>query len=164
MNEISRINGINSDYKMGNSGAIEEVEGDPLFMRLFICPNRQPNKLKQKTGVCEGIGTSCPANPKTGHAMVELNESDGVILRTDGNNNLVVGQDGHIELNAKNHVKIKSTFTIKISGNQASLESNGGAKIILKSNGNIEIATKNNTGEVLIKGNLKYTGTLTPPP
>lgn len=169
MNEISRINGINSDYEMTEGGVIEEVNPGPkkLFMRLFICPYRKPNKLKQRTGICEGKNTSCPSPDKIGHALVELHEKDGIKLMTDDGNQLVVDQEGNIRLDANIAVKVKNTlsvkdaFTVSVTNNTVSLEGPNGAKIVMNSNGNIEIFTAGNTGDVTVRGNLKYTGTLT---
>ncbi|MEO1261098.1 MAG: hypothetical protein AAFZ15_20015 [Bacteroidota bacterium] len=159
---MARINGVNSDFHLQTNGEIKEDQGDPLFMKLFICPYNEPNALEEASGaVCTGIDTACPATPnKTGHALVELNQDNGITLRTDNGNNLQVDQGGNIRLNPNGDLKVKTGFTIKVTGNKVSLESPSGAKVVMQSNGNVDIFTKNDNGNVVVHGNLQYTGTL----
>lgn len=158
---MARINGVNSDYHLKTNGEIKEEPGNPLFMKLFICPYKQPSALEKASGpVCTGTNTACPSPTKTGHAMVELNQANGITLMTDNGNSLNVDQAGNIQLNPSNDLKIKTGFTIKVTGNTVSLESPGGSKVVLQANGNVDIFTKNNAGNVVVHGNLQYTGTL----
>ena len=98
---------------------------------------------------------------------MELHEKDGIKLMTDDGNQLVVDQGGNILLEANNAVKVKNTFTVKdaftisVTNNTVSLEGPNGARIVMNSNGSIEILTAGNSGDVTVRGNLKYTGTLT---
>ena len=61
---MARINGENSDYAMID-GQIGEVspQPNPLYLKLFICPHDQPNKLQSLDGAsshCLGTNGACP--------------------------------------------------------------------------------------------------------
>lgn len=175
---MGRINGINSDYILGPDGIIE-VPHTPgtLDLKLFLCPYDQPNALQETSGTCTGTEAACPnAGPKTGHALVHLNETSGISLQTDGGTTLRVHQNsgpdagkisfspaaaivkvnGAIELVAGGH-----TITITPSATGISFQHSNGAQVVFKPTGDLDLITKNNTGTVNIKGNLVVTGTVT---
>lgn len=174
---MARINGINSDYAMID-GAITKVEPSPanLELKLFLCPYAQPNGLEAESGTCSGLEASCPhPNPKTGHALVHLSQTEGLKLCTDGGTLVQLNQnaggnpgvillhpaggkvmvDGAVELVAGGH-----TLTITPSGTGITLQHANGAKVVFKPNGDLDLVTKNNTGTVNIQGNLVVSGTL----
>ena len=172
---MARINGANSDFELKQDGSIQEVKPlpNPLDLNMFICPYDQPNKLQEPSKVenkpyCTGIDTDCPeVSPNNGHALVNLNQTNGITLRTDKGTNLNVDQNGNINLspgrvgNVFGEVRIKNEtkvlLTIKSSGDDMILESSGGARLILKSDGDLELLPASNK-KVLITGDLEVEG------
>ena len=168
---MGRINGVNSDYKFKN-GAIEEVRPapTPLELKLFICPNNQKNSIEAEAGICNGINTTCPGNPKTGHAMLHMHQQSGLQLVTDNNNKLQLDQGGTILLQPGSGGKVETRGNVEMknaAGNATALtlQNNtvvitvAGARIEIKSDGNIELTPAAGKA-VKINGNLTVTGTV----
>lgn len=168
-----RIKGANSDYKY-SAGKVEKVEPQPekVYLKLFICPYDQPSSVEPNEGnCCNGIDRTCPnQGKKQGHALIQLHQEDGIQLVTDNNNQIVINQQGNIELipspggqaevNGALMVKQQNELLLEISDQTISLQL-GGAKISLTPAGKIEISTPNQQGEVKINGNLTIQGNLT---
>ncbi|GCL56560.1 hypothetical protein NIES3806_39220 [Microcystis aeruginosa NIES-3806] len=168
-----RIKGANSDYKY-SAGKVEKVEPQPekVYLKLFICPYDQPSSVEPNEGnCCNGIDRTCPnQGKKQGHALIQLHQEDGIQLVTDNNNQIVINQQGNIELipspggqaevNGALMVKQQDELLLEISNQTISLQL-GGAKISLTPAGKIEISTPKQQGEVKINGNLTIQGNLT---
>jgi hypothetical protein len=194
--EKVRIKGVNSEYERNADNEVVPVTPPPgkLFLKIFICPYNQPSRMEAPSGtpVCEGTDTQCPEfghpdpeDPNPGHAMIHLDEGDGIKLVTDGGNQIQLNQGGNILLSptAAGSVRVNGAFVISgnveangafviknssgsqvvvdVSENTISLQTTTGAKILLKADGNIELFTQNNTGMVKINGNARVTGDLT---
>lgn len=141
---MGRINGANSDYTFddGQGTVVENKEASPLFMRLYICPNDQPSSLEQGVGFCEGIQETCPEPTKTGHAMIQLHQTAGIILQTDGETMITIPHNGGpIDINGIQIVKSGEDRTLQLGAS--------GPKIELLSGGNINLVPANG-GQVLI--------------
>lgn len=168
-----RIKGANSDYKY-SAGKVEKVEPQPekVYLKLFICPYDQPSHVEPNEGnCCNGIDRTCPnQGKKQGHALIQLHQETGIQLVTDKDNQIVINQQGNIELipspggqaevNGALMVKQQDELLLEISSQTISLQL-GGAKISLTPAGKIEISTPNQQGEVKINGNLTIQGNLT---
>ncbi len=135
---MGRINGTNSDYRFDGQGIVEDL-GDPLYMKIFICPYNKPSSLQDLDGesqACEGTDDNCPQSndPQnaTGHAMIKLHSAEGIQLVTDKGNRIWIKQNGDIELG----------------------KSGGTAKILLKEGGDIEITATT----LKVNGNLTVSG------
>jgi hypothetical protein len=129
---MGRINGANSDYKHNGSGVVEQ-QSSPLYLKLYICPDglKSPLETNDPLIQCKGTKNDCPSN-KIGHALIHLNEEDGVEIMAGDNNRILVKQNGEIELGKEG----------------------GPARIILQNDGQILIYA----GTVTINGNLAVTG------
>lgn len=132
---MGRINGTNSDYRFDGQGVIEDI-GDPLYMKIFICPYDKPSSLQNLNGesqACEGTDDDCPESAlAAGHAMIKLHSAEGIQLVTDKGNRIWIKQNGEIELG----------------------KSGGTSKILLKENGEIEITATT----LKVNGNLTVSG------
>jgi len=168
---MGRINGVNSDYKFKN-GAIEEIKPlpNPLEMKLFICPNNEKNSVEAESEICNGISSTCPANPKSGHAMLHLHQQSGLQLLTDNNNKLQLDQNGNIILQPGGVGKVETRGNVEMknaSGNATALAilnntiviTVAGAKVEVKTDGSIELTPAAGKA-VKINGNLTITGTV----
>jgi hypothetical protein len=178
---MGRINGINSDYAMKN-GAVGPVfppakppmaplpSAPRVDMKLFICPYNQPNGLEAEGTVCTGVDASCPHVPeKTGHALLSLNQDQGIQLIAGPGNKVQIDQSGAIVLAPTTKVVVgktleitadSQTFTVTPSSAGITLQHANGARVVFKANGDMELVTKNNSGTVSIQGNLVVSGTV----
>ena len=125
---MGRINGANSDYKRVGNG-IQEVLSNPIFLKIYICPNEQLNPLEEpKDGkkVCEG--NSCPDHSLAGHAMIHLNQETGVEIMAGEKNRILVKQNGDIELGqegaGKARITLKADGTIIMEASTVSINGN----------------------------------------
>lgn len=179
-----RIKGANSDY-LYTGDLKEPIKEDknayPLYLKIFICPNDMPSRVeKPHDGKwCEGTDAECPSQEKEGHALICLDEKEGISL---------VANKG-ISLFTNNKIKAKGTFVLeansgkevlmasenslsfvgkdidlKISEQEVSMQL-GGAKISITQSGDIELSTPNQRqitikGNLTVQGNLKVTGNL----
>lgn len=168
-----RIKGANSDYQY-SAGKVQKVEPQPekVYLKLFICPYDQPSSVEPNEGnCCNGIDRTCPnQGKKQGHALIQLHQETGIQLVTDKDNQIVINQQGNIQLipssggkaevNGALMVKQQNQVLLEISNQTISLQL-GEAKISLTPKGDIEITTSKSKGEVKIEGNLTINGNLT---
>lgn len=166
---MARVNGVNSDYQLIN-GTIQEVSSEPaeLYMKIFICPYRQPNALEPLNGAsrrCEGIDSLCPKGDKgdgaLGHAMIQLHQGEGIKLITDKDNRLVLDQEGNIRLSPSINGKaeVNGAFVIKrksgeevlldVSLNKISLQVDGGPKIHIDGN-RVQVIKQSSPKKVIV--------------
>jgi len=125
---MARINGANSDYKrVGDS--IKEDLSNPIFLKIYICPNEQLNPLEEpKDGkeVCEG--NFCPNHILDGHAMIHLNQQTGVEIMAGEKNRILIKQNGDIELGqegaGKARITLKADGTIIMEATTVSINGN----------------------------------------
>lgn len=171
---MARINGVNSDYIKQGDGIIE-VDPRPanLEMKLFICPHEQNSALEAENNICIGEDSACPnPGPKTGHAMVQLSQNNGIRMMAGDDNLLQVHQgSGSIEMSpASGQVQVNGairlvanghTITIVPSASGISMTHTNGASVEFKPNGDLDLNTKNSSGTVNIQGNLVVSGTVT---
>lgn len=169
-----RIKGANSDYEYSSEEkkVIEIKNPKELYLKIFICPYDQPSHVEPNEGnCCNGIDRTCPnQGKKQGHALIQLHQETGIQLVTDKDNQIVINQQGNIELipspggqaevNGALMVKQQNELLLEISSQTISLQL-GGAKISLTPAGNLEISTLKQQGEVKINGNLTIQGNLT---
>lgn len=154
-----RIKGANSDYVYtGNpeQPIQENKDADPLYLKIFICPNDMPSRVEKPhtNGWCEGTDQDCPdqsSHKKSGHAMICLDEKEGISFVT------------------QNQIIAKGKFTVE-NGQQKSIEVTDktitvslGGTIIKITEAEIQISNPNNqpiqiTGNLAITGNVKVTG------
>jgi len=99
-----RLKGANSDYEYSSQtdGIVDKTTERPeLFLQIFICPYDMPSRIeKPHNGKwCIGTDQNCPhEGNKSGHALINLHQKEGISLITDNNNKLSVTQEGNIEL------------------------------------------------------------------
>lgn len=153
MSEAGRIKGANSDYRYTPQG-LEKTEGEDAYLRIFICPLKQPARSEVNDGnYCQGDDVGCPSPgaDKSGHALVLLHEKDGVTLVTNGGNRLHVGQDGAIRLLAAR--------TAVVSAGDVTIEVSADGGIVLQGdtrmNGNLTIE-----GDLHVSGRIVGDGAL----
>ncbi|MEL6863840.1 MAG: hypothetical protein AAFP19_05445 [Bacteroidota bacterium] len=174
---MARINGVNSDYRYDESqqGVVEvQPRPSPLEMKLFICPYDQPSALEALDGAssaCQGTNTQCPQPGATndGHAMVRLHQNEGVSLVADDDNRIDVQQNGNIQINPANRVRVNGPFEVRqrggtsvwlnITDTQVRIESGSGAVVVLQSDGDIELRPASGR-QVIVRGNMRVTGTI----
>lgn len=159
-----RLKGANSDYEYSSQtdGIVDKTKDKPeLFLQIFICPYDMPSRIeKPHNGKwCIGTDQNCPhEGNKSGHALINLHQKEGISLITDNNNKLSVTQEGNIELiPASGKVIIKRdkkpscSLTLLEQGLEIKLEN--GAAIRFDLAGNIELSPAVNK-TVTVKGNL----------
>ncbi|MBW4528274.1 MAG: hypothetical protein KME18_24355 [Phormidium tanganyikae FI6-MK23] len=148
-----RIKGVNSDYQFdAKEKGVREVKPPPeqLYMKLFICPNDEFSTIENiPSECCHGESKTCPGRSKSGHAMIQLHQKEGISLVTDRESKIVIDQAGNIRLASQ------KSFEVEING----------AKIRLDEQGNIELTPASSkqvkvTGDLSIAGDLTVTGTL----
>lgn len=108
---MGRINGANSDYKFSNGKVIEQ-QTNPLYLKIYICPNGEKNPLEASDQLCVGTDEHCPGQA-SGHAMIHLHKELGVEIMAGENNRILVNQNGDIELGKENGA---AKITIKNDG------------------------------------------------
>jgi hypothetical protein len=174
-----RIKGANSDYVYtGNSKEPikEEKNADPLYLKIFICPNDMPSRIEEPHGGkwCEGTDKDCPKerDKKSGHAMICLHQTEGISLvtpntvKTKSHSFTVESESGNEVLKVS-----EERFSIALkpqAGKEVRLEiSNTGismkfgeAEVSITPSGDIELSPQDRR-EVKIKGNLTVQGNLT---
>ncbi|MEG3839837.1 hypothetical protein [Microcoleus sp. herbarium14] len=154
-----RIKGANSDYVYtGNpEQPIEEKkDADPLYLKIFICPNDMPSRIEKPhaNGWCEGTDGTCPddkPSKKSGHAMICLDEKDGISLVTQ--NQIIAKGNFIVECDGKKIIEVTDK-AIAVSF---------GGTIIRIADGEIQLSSQNNkpiqiSGNLAISGDVKITG------
>lgn len=153
-----RIKGANSDYVYtGNpQQPIEEnKEADPLYLKIFICPNDMPSRIEKPhaNGWCEGTDHQCPddsPDKKAGHAMICLDEKEGISLETK--NQIIAKGNFTVEIDAKKSIEVTDkVISVSI-----------GETVIKIADGEIQISQNDKpisiSGNLAISGNVKVTG------
>jgi hypothetical protein len=83
-NNCVRIKGVNSDYTfdVGAGQIVENKSADPLYLKIFICPNQMPSRIEppHHGHWCEGTDADCPAPDQAGHALISLHQYEGIAL------------------------------------------------------------------------------------
>jgi len=170
-----RIKGANSDYVYTGDSTEpikEDKNADPLYLKIFICPNDMPSRVEKphQDQWCEGTDETCPSPEKKGHAMICLHQQDGISLVTP---NTVKAKGAFaVESNSgkevlrvsENHLSFRlkpnknQEISLKISEEEVSMQL-GGANISITQAGDIELSPQNQH-QVTIKGNLTVEGKL----
>ncbi len=150
-----RIKGANSDYvyDTGSQTIQENLNADPLYLEIFICPNDMPSRIEKPhaKGFCEGTDETCPDPKKSGHAKICLDQKDGISLVT------------------KNRIVAKGNFAVEHDGKRAievterSIAISFGGTIITITDGEIQLSSPKDkplqiSGNLAIAGNVKITG------
>lgn len=175
-----RIKGENSDYRyVPAQSSIQTVEPPPdqLYLNLFLCPYDHPSRVEPHTEevpCCLGTDHQCPEAPGThtapGHALIRLDQKNGISLVTDHQNQINLSQDGTIQLcpPPTGQVEIHNTLVLRHPDGQTThleitpqgllIQGPGGSQIRLDAHGNLELTP--GSGTVKINGNLSVTGQL----
>ncbi|HBL11924.1 MAG TPA: hypothetical protein DD379_11045 [Cyanobacteria bacterium UBA11162] len=171
-----RIKGSNSDYQYTGDPKTpiqENKTANPLYLKIFICPNDMPSCIEPPHNGhwCEGTDEDCPAEEKKlGHAMICLHQTEGISLITNntvkakgsfaveskGSEELLRVSEEGISFSTK--FKDGKTLHLKIAEQEVSLQL-GEAKVSITQAGDIELSTPNESG-VMINGNLTIQGNL----
>jgi carbon monoxide dehydrogenase subunit G len=187
-----RIKGANSDYRydLSKNQIVQEggLENKKVYLKIFVCPYGMPSRVEPHEGEsCEGIDAECPHGKQSpGHALISLDQEEGIKLIAANNNQLIVDQKGSIQLCAAKQVEVKGNLVthspvevnntlivkqkngknviLEISEKSITMQVVGGAKISINESGNIELSPSGNSGKVIVNGDLdvkgKWTGKL----
>ena len=173
-----RIKGENSDYKYNlETGNIHEVQPQPehLYLQIFLCPYDHPSSVEEHQGeetCCQGTDHQCPEQEhgsSDGHALIRLDQKQGISLVTDNHNQILVNQTGKIQLSPSSggQVEVNGALVVQqkdgqnvmleISDSGVFIQAVGGAKIHLDHQGNIDLFPAPG-GKVRVNGDLEVTG------
>jgi hypothetical protein len=89
-----------------------------LFLKIYLCPYGQPSTVDQvpdnQTPHCAGVNATCPADadPRKGHAMVLLHQTEGIKLVAGTDNVLTVDQAGIITLAPTQQAEVQAPLTV----------------------------------------------------
>jgi hypothetical protein len=90
----------------------------PLFLKIYLCPYGQPSTVDQvpdaQTPHCAGVNATCPADvdPREGHAMVLLHQTEGIKLVAGTDNVLAVDQAGTITLAPTRQAEVQAPLLV----------------------------------------------------
>jgi hypothetical protein len=90
----------------------------PLFLKIYLCPYGQPSTVDQvpdaQTPHCAGVNATCPADvdPRAGHAMVLLHQTEGIKLVAGTDNVLAVDQAGTITLAPTRQAEVQAPLLV----------------------------------------------------
>ncbi len=189
-----RIKGVNSEYRWDRGGIVEVDPKEDLYLRIFICPNYMPSEIEEPLDDtdkrCVGTDQDCPApkdkNLNTGHAMIQLNQKNGIELSVGNGNKLIIGQDteseipdslsfmrmiegvsvSHIKVTTTGEIHLKSSngLGIKILNDCIQVSKSDAASdtpIVKITEESIELFQEITTKTVKIHGNLTVNGNIT---
>ncbi|MEL6940299.1 MAG: polymer-forming cytoskeletal protein [Cyanobacteria bacterium J06598_1] len=179
-----RIKGANSDYTyigVPETAPIkEDLNSDPLYLELFICPNNQPSRVEPHEGdrYCNGTDAGCPEKTHAGHVKVRLEKDKGVVLSAKDVDALTVSdtavtsavplqvanalQVSNAEVKATAPLNVSKALTVtvgnppvtlKVSPDGISMQAPGGAEVTIDASGAIALA-----GNTIISGNMTVSG------